>query len=105
MASEYTARRSPRRCPTHPGAILRHDVLPALGIERKRFAEHLGVSRTTLYQLLNEERPVTPDIAARLSLALGNTARFWLNLQANHDAWHAERDARKLRIERLQAAS
>jgi antitoxin HigA-1 len=53
------------------------------------------MGRTTLYQLLSEERPMTSGIAARLSLALGNTACFWLNLQANYDAWHAERDSRK----------
>jgi antitoxin HigA-1 len=42
------------------------------------------------------EASLTSDIAARLSLALGNTARFWLNLQANYDAWHVERDSRTL---------
>jgi plasmid maintenance system antidote protein VapI len=37
-------------------------------------------------------------MAARLSLAFGNSARFWLNLQTNHDAWGAERAAEKLNI-------
>jgi plasmid maintenance system antidote protein VapI len=40
---------------------------------------------------------MTSDINARLSLALG-----WLNLQPNYDAWHAERDSRKLKIARLR---
>ena len=79
-------------------------MLPALGIPLKRFAEHLGVSRTILYQLLNEERSASPGMAARLGPALGNTALFWLNLQANYDAWHAERESRGLKIERLHTA-
>jgi addiction module HigA family antidote len=98
---EYAAKRSPHRRPTHPGAILKHDVLPALGMPRKQFAEHLGISRQTLYQILNEERPVTPDVAARLARAFGNGARFWLALQANYDAWGAELAASKMKIERL----
>jgi hypothetical protein len=51
-------------------------------------------------------RPIHPGrIVKRKVDALGNTARFWLNLQANFDAWHAERDGRKLKIGRLQTAS
>jgi len=66
-----------------------------------RFAERRGVSRTTRYQRLNEERPTTSDTAARPALALGKTPRFWLKLQANYGAWHGERDSRKLKIDRL----
>ena len=28
--TEYTAKRNAKRCPTHPGAVLREDVLPAV---------------------------------------------------------------------------
>ena len=63
------------------------------------------MSRTTLYQLLNEERSMSPAIAARLSLAIGNTARVWLNFQANYDPWHAEPESRNLKIERLHATA
>lgn len=44
---------------------------------------------------------MTVDMAARLSRAFGNSTRFWLNLQANHDAWDAERAAAALDIERI----
>jgi addiction module HigA family antidote len=52
---------------------------------------------------MEERRSVSVDMAARLSLAFGNSARFWLNLQANHDAWGAERAAEKLKIGRFAA--
>jgi addiction module HigA family antidote len=86
--------------PSHPGRILR-GILSEGGIPLARFARHLGVSRPTVYAIIKEARPVTVDMAARLSRAFGNSTRFWLNLQANHDAWNAERAAAALDIERL----
>jgi len=90
MATETTAPDRPAFAPAHPGEILREDVLPALGLSKAAFAAHLGISRNTLYKLLNEEQPVTLDLALRLGKALGNGARFWLALQAQHDIWEAE---------------
>jgi len=90
METETTAPARPAFAPAHPGEVLREDVLPALGISKAAFAAHLGISRNTLYKLLNEEQPVTLDLALRLGKALGNGARFWLALQAQRDIWEAE---------------
>jgi addiction module HigA family antidote len=86
--------------PSHPGRILR-GILTETGIPLARLARHLGVSRPTVYAIIKETRPVTVDMAARLSRAFGNSTRFWLNLQANHDAWDAERRPAALDIERI----
>src|SRR5262249_46644878 len=91
--------------PAHPGEILREDVLPALGMPLSRVASHLGVSRQSLYDIINEKRGVTADIAARLGRAFGNSALFWLNLQSQHDAWQAERTKEVQRIGRLERAA
>ena len=48
--------RNPKRRPTHPGAVLREDVMPELGITQEVFATHLGVSRLTVSELLHEKR-------------------------------------------------
>jgi hypothetical protein len=58
--AEYMAKRNPDRCPTHPGAILREDVLPALGMSKTAIADGLGISRQHLYDILNEKKPVSP---------------------------------------------
>ena len=71
--------------PTHPGEILREDVLPALNITKTRFAELLHVSRQTLYDLLGEKRPVTPQMALRLGRLLGNGPDIWIRLQGAYD--------------------
>jgi addiction module HigA family antidote len=104
MATEGVAK-LPAFRPAHPGAILREDVLPGLDMPLSRVAVHLGVSRQTLYDIINEKRGVTADIAARLGRAFGNSALFWLNLQSQHDAWSAERSKDVRHITRIEHAA
>ena len=75
--------------PTHPGEMLREDVIPALNRSKSEIARLLGLSRETLYKILREEQPVTRDLAARLGKLCGNGPAIWLRLQAEHDAWYA----------------
>ena len=65
--------------------------MPALGIAKTTIADHLGVSRQTLYDLLGEKQPVTPQMAVRIGRLLGNGPALWLNMQTAYDLWHAER--------------
>jgi len=81
--------RSPSRKPTHPGAILREDVLPALAISQVELAERLGVSRLTVSQLLHEHRALSADMAMRLEKLLGTSAESWLRMQEALDLWEA----------------
>lgn len=90
--------RDPNRCPVHPGEILRDGVIPALGLSKSQVARHLGISRQTLYELLGEKQPVTPQMAVRLGKLLGNGPRLWINLQSAHDLWHAERSVDTAKI-------
>ena len=78
-----------KRKPTHPGIILKEDYLMPLNITITDMALKLRVSRKTLSKILNEKGMVTPDMALRLSRALGTTPDLWLNLQKNFDLWEA----------------
>jgi addiction module HigA family antidote len=71
--------------PTHPGEILREDILPAAGHSKSEIARRLGISRQTLYDILDEKQPVTPAMALRLGRLFGNSPEFWLNLQRDFD--------------------
>lgn len=71
--------------PTHPGELLREDVLPAIGKPKTEIARMLGVSRQTLYDILGERQPVTVPMALRLARLLGNGPEVWLRLQQNYD--------------------
>ncbi len=81
--------RNPTRRPTHPGAILREDVLPALAITQGRLSQMLGVSRLTVSQILHEHRALSPDMAMRLEKLLGTSAESWLRMQEAVDLWDA----------------
>lgn len=85
---DYTqSLRSKKRRPTHPGAILREDVLPELELSRTELAKRLGVSRHVISEIVNERRPITTDIALRLARFLGTTPDSWLNMQQAVDIW------------------
>jgi antitoxin HigA-1 len=96
--------RNPDRQPTHPGEILREDVLPALGLTQRELAERLGVSRLTVSEILHEKRGVTADMAIRLGKLLGNGPYLWLRMQQAVDIWTLEGRGGYEHIERLEAA-
>ena len=96
--------RDPKRRPTHPGVILREDVLPALKMTQKEFAHWIGVSRLTVSEILNEKRTITPDMAMRLGKALGNGPQIWLRMQQTLDLWELAQQNKYQRIKTLEAA-
>jgi addiction module HigA family antidote len=81
-----------QRAPTHPGEILREDVLPNLGVSKAEFARNIGVSRQMLYDILNCQRAITPSMALRLGKVLGNGPTIWVGMQQAYDLHHAEQD-------------
>lgn len=98
-------KRSPDRCPTHPGALLREIVLPALPVSKAEVARSLGVSRQALYDVLSEKQPVTPNMAVRLAAVLSTSAASWLNMQTAYDLWHAEREIDLSKVKPLEATT
>jgi addiction module HigA family antidote len=90
--TEYRVKGPAAWQPTHPGEVLREDVLPALRLSVTHAAEKLGVSRQTLHSILSEKSSVTPEMAVRLGKFCGNGPGLWLRLQQAHDLWQAERD-------------
>jgi addiction module HigA family antidote len=80
------------RQPTHPGALLREDVLPALGITVIDAAQKLGISRQSLHAVLSERSGITVEMAVRLGKLCGNGPGLWLRMQQARDLWQAERE-------------
>ena len=102
--TEYVAKRNQNRCPTHPGALLRDDILPAIKLPKAVIAERLGISRQHLYDILNENKPVSPTVAVRLGKLFGVGTGVWLRMQAAYDGWQAERQTDASGIETIKAA-
>ena len=92
--------------PVHPGESLREDIFPALGKSKTEIARLLGVSRQTLYDVLNEKQPITANLALRIGKLVGGGPDIWLRMQQNYDLEIAERALAKelKRIPTLHAA-
>ena len=63
--------------PTHRGKLICEIILPGAGKFRAATARALGVSRQTLYEILNERQSVTAEMALRFGTLFGNGAEFW----------------------------
>lgn len=79
--------------PPHPGEFIREMFLIPLGLSHRDLAKSMRVSPSTINRLLNEKSGVSPEMAMRLSKALGRTAQSWLSMQNNHDLFNLEKSA------------
>jgi antitoxin HigA-1 len=69
----------------HPGEILLEEFLMPMGITAYRLAKETGIPQTRVSAIINGRRSITADTALRLSYFFGNSAKFWLGLQADFD--------------------
>ena len=88
---------------THPGELLREIILPEIALSKTQAASSIGISRQTLYDILNEKQPVTAEMAVRFGKFFGNGAIFWLNMQRNYDLAVAEASIDVSRIKTVTA--
>ena len=83
-----------KRRPTHPGELLRAEILPEIGLTQSELARRLSISRRVtarraLGEIINERRAVTPDVAHRLARVFNTSPELWLNMQQAVDVWEA----------------
>jgi addiction module HigA family antidote len=71
--------------PPHPGGFIWREWIEPLGLSIAAAAAALGVTRTTLSELVNEKRGISPEMAVRLSRVFGGSAQSWLVQQAQYD--------------------
>jgi antitoxin HigA-1 len=76
--------------PPHPGAFIQEVYLEPNGMSGRELALKLGVAASTLSRVLSEVSGVSPEMALRLSKALGRSAESWLTMQDNYDLWQAK---------------
>jgi antitoxin HigA-1 len=88
---EYEAVENTELCPSHPGEVLA-DILLDVTKTKVEIAKLLGISRQHFYDVLAQRKGVSPSVAAKIGKLFGGGPAIWLRLQANYDAWHAERD-------------
>lgn len=85
----------PMKNPAHPGRIVR-DAIEEMGLTVTAAARMLNVSRPALSSLINGKAGISPEMAVRLSKAVGSTPAFWLRLQLNYDLARVEARAESI---------
>ena len=95
----------PMKNPVHPGQIVRHACLDAVGLSVTAGAKVLGVSRQALNNVVNCKAGISPDMAIRLSKAFGSTPETWLQMQLNYDLAQARLSENKIDVQRFEFAA
>jgi addiction module HigA family antidote len=89
------------RRPVTPGKVLREDFLELLGLTQGALANALDVDRTSINEIINGRRSITPEMAVRFGHAFHTHAAYWLNLQMAVDLYDALHSEKRLEIDRL----
>ncbi|MEV4697298.1 MULTISPECIES: HigA family addiction module antitoxin [Pseudomonas] len=76
--------------PPHPGEFIAETYLDPNGISGLELAEKLGITPSTLNRVLKGSSRVSPEMALRLSVALGRSPESWLAMQDAYDLWVAQ---------------
>ena len=88
--------------PPHPGEFITEVYLAPNNVSGRELAAKLGVAASTLNRILTGASGISPEMALRLSKALGRSPESWLAMQYNHDLWHAKRRVKLSNVERLK---
>lgn len=90
--------------PSHPGELIRVEIIEELGLSVTKAAEVLGVRRATLSDLLNENAGLSPEMALRIEKAFGVSMDLLLRMQAWHDASQMRARTDEIAVQRYQPA-
>lgn len=91
--------------PPHPGEFIREVYIDPYDISVRKVAENLAVSPSTLNRLLNGESNVSPEMALRLSKALGRSPESWLAMQDHYDLWHARKNVNLKDVKKVKVSA
>jgi addiction module HigA family antidote len=73
------------KIPPHPRSVVLGECIEPLGLTITRAAKALGVTHTTLSELVNGKRGISPEMAIRVSQVFGGSAESWITQQSQYD--------------------
>ena len=89
--------------PVTPGEMLKEEFLTEYGLSQSQLAKAIGTSPNRIAEIVNNRRRITADTAVRLSLYLGNSPEFWMNLQTHYDLKMAQRNLKPEDAKRIKS--
>jgi len=69
----------------HPGEVLLQEFLIPMNLDATALAHEMRIDRRRIAAITRGKCRVTADTAIRLARRFGNSAHFWLMLQADFD--------------------
>ncbi len=91
--------------PPHPGEFIQATYLEPFGLSGRFLAQRLNVAASTLNRVLTAKSGVSPEMALRLSKALGRSPESWLAMQDAYDLWDARKNVKLGRIQRIELSA
>jgi len=88
--------------PPHPGEFIMATYMEPYGLSCRYLAEQLDVSPSTLSRVLKQQSGISPEMALRLSKALGRTPQSWLAMQDAYDLWHAGKNIKLDKVHKVE---
>lgn len=88
--------------PPHPGEFILATYMEPFGVSCRTLATHLDVAASTLNRILKQQSGISPEMALRLSKALGRTPESWLAMQDAYDLWVAKKVVKLSSVQRLK---
>ena len=88
--------------PPHPGEFIRATYIEPFDISIRSLAGSLGVSPSTLARIIGQRSGISPEMALRLSKALGRSPESWLAMQHNYDLYQAKKVADLSEVQKVE---
>ena len=88
--------------PPHPGEFIQATYMEPFGLSCRYLAEQLDVAASTLNRVLKQQSGVSPEMALRLSKALGRSPESWLSMQDSYDLWQAKKNVKLGKVHKIK---
>ncbi|HKB82089.1 MAG TPA: HigA family addiction module antitoxin [Burkholderiales bacterium] len=88
--------------PPHPGEFITEVYLEPNNLSGRELAAKLGVAASTVHRVLTGASGLSPEMALRLSKALGRSPESWLAMQYNHDLWQAKQSVNLGKVSKVR---
>jgi len=88
--------------PPHPGEFIQATYMEPFDLSCRYVAERLNVAASTLNRVLKAQSGISPEMALRLSKALGRSPESWLLMQDAYDLWQAKKRIKLGRVQKIK---
>ena len=87
--------------PPHPGEFIFDTYMEPFNLSCRYLATKLNVAASTLNRVLKKQSGISPEMALRLSKALGRSPESWLAMQDAYDLWGARKQVKLGKVQKV----